>query len=41
MTMKGSVDFSYPRDSILSGEGMGGTSYIWEKGRFRALTTSD
>lgn len=34
-------DFTYPRDSILSGEGMGGTSYIWENGRFRALTTSD
>ena len=34
-------DFTYPRDSILSGMGMGGTSYIWENGRFRALTTSD
>lgn len=34
-------DFTYPRDSIFSGVGMGGTSYIWENGRFRALTTSD
>ena len=34
-------DFTYPRDSIFSGIGMGGTSYIWENGRFRALTTSD
>ena len=34
-------DFNYPRDSILTGMGMGGTSYIWENGRFRALTTSD
>ena len=34
-------DFTYPRDSIFSGMGMGGTSYIWENGRFRALTTSD
>ncbi len=34
-------DFTYPRDSISSGMGMGGTSYIWENGRFRALTTSD
>ena len=34
-------DFMYPRDSIFSGVGMGGTSYIYENGRFRALTTSD
>lgn len=34
-------DFTYPRDSIFSGMGMGGTSYIYEHGRFRALTTSD
>jgi len=34
-------DFKYPRDSIFSGVGMGGTSYIYENGRFRALTTSD
>jgi hypothetical protein len=34
-------DFTYPRDSIFSGMGMGGTSYIYENGRFRALTTSD
>lgn len=38
---EGQRDFSYPRDSIFSGIGMGGTSYIWENGRFRALTTSD
>lgn len=38
---EGERDFTYPRDSILSGEGMGGTSYIWENGRFRALITSD
>jgi hypothetical protein len=34
-------DFTYPRDSIFSGIGMGGTSYIYEHGTFRALTTSD
>jgi hypothetical protein len=34
-------DFTYPRDSIFSGMGMGGTSFIYENGRFRALTTSD
>jgi hypothetical protein len=34
-------DFTYPRDAIFSGIGMGGTSYIYENGRFRALTTSD
>lgn len=38
---EGQRNFTYPRDSIFSGEGMGGTSYIWENGRFRALTTSD
>jgi len=38
---EGQRDFIYPRDSIFSGMGMGGTSYIWENGRFRALTTSD
>jgi len=38
---EGQRDFTYPRDSIFSGMGMGGTSYIWENGRFRALTTSD
>jgi hypothetical protein len=38
---EGQRDFNYPRDSIFSGMGMGGTSYIWENGRFRALTTSD
>ena len=38
---EGQRDFTYPRDSIFSGMGMGGASYIWENGRFRALTTSD
>ncbi len=38
---EGQRDFNYPRDSIFSGIGMGGTSYIYENGRFRALTTSD
>jgi len=38
---EGERDFTYPRDSIFSGMGMGGTSYIYEHGRFRALTTSD
>jgi hypothetical protein len=38
---QGGRNFTYPRDSIFSGEGMGGTSYIWENGRFRGLTTSD
>ena len=38
---EGQRDFTYPRDSIFSGMGMGGTSYVWENGRFRALTTSD
>lgn len=38
---EGQRDFNYPRDSIFSGMGMGGTSYIYENDRFRALTTSD
>jgi hypothetical protein len=38
---EGQRDFTYPRDSIFSGVGMGGTSYIYENGRFRELTTSD
>lgn len=38
---EGEREFTYPRDSIFSGVGMGGTSYIWEHGTFRALTTSD
>lgn len=34
-------EFTYPRDSIFSGIGMGGTSYVYEYGAFRAITTSD
>jgi hypothetical protein len=34
-------DFTYPRDTIFSGVGMGGSSYLYEYGRFRAIITSD
>ncbi len=34
-------DFSYPRDAIFSGFGMGGESYLYENGKFRAIITSD
>ena len=34
-------EFTYPRDTIFSGFGMGGTSYLYENGRFRAIITSD
>lgn len=34
-------EFTYPRDAIFSGIGMGGTSYLYEYGLFRAITTSD
>lgn len=34
-------DFAYPRDSIFSGMGMGGMSYLYENGKFRAIITSD
>ncbi len=34
-------DFTYPRDAIFTGIGMGGTSYLYEYGKFRAIITSD
>lgn len=34
-------EFTYPRDAIFSGVGMGGMSYLYEYGLFRAITTSD
>ena len=34
-------EFTYPRDAIFSGIGMGGTSYLYEYGKFRAIITSD
>ena len=34
-------EFTYPRDTIFSGFGMGGTSYLYENGKFRAIITSD
>ena len=34
-------DFTYTHDTIMSGFGMGGTSYLYEKGKFRAIITSD
>lgn len=34
-------EFTYPRDAIFSGMGMGGTTYLYEYGLFRAITTSD
>lgn len=34
-------EFTYPRDALFSGMGMGGTSYLYEYGLFRAITTSD
>ena len=34
-------EFTYVRDTIFSGFGMGGTSYLYENGRFRAIITSD
>jgi hypothetical protein len=33
--------FTYPHDTIFSGMGMGGTSYLYENGKFRAVITSD
>ncbi len=46
---KGDVDYNYPagtnftyaHDAIFSGFGMGGSSYIYEKGKFRSIITSD
>ncbi len=34
-------EFTYPRDTIFSGEGMGGMSYLYENGKFQAIITSD
>ena len=34
-------EFTYPRDAIFSGMGMGGMSYLYEYGLFRAIITSD
>jgi hypothetical protein len=34
-------EFTYQRDAIFSGMGMGGTSYLYENGKFRAVITSD
>ncbi len=34
-------EFTYKYDTIMSGEGMGGTSYLYENGKFRAIITSD
>jgi hypothetical protein len=34
-------EFTYSRDTIFSGMGMGGSSYLYENGKFRAIITSD
>lgn len=34
-------EFTYAHDTIFSGFGMGGASYLYENGRFRAIITSD
>lgn len=34
-------EFAYSKDTIFSGMGMGGSSYLYENGRFRAVITSD
>ena len=34
-------EFTYQQDTIMSGLGMGGSSYLYEKGKFRAIVTSD
>ena len=34
-------DFTYQHETIFSGFGMGGTSYLYENGKFRAIITSD
>lgn len=33
--------FTYSNDTIFSGVGMGGSSYLFENGRFRAIVSSD
>jgi hypothetical protein len=34
-------EFTYAHDTIFSGWGMGGSSYLYENGKFRAVITSD
>jgi hypothetical protein len=34
-------EFTYSHDTIFSGAGMGGISYLYENGKFRAIITSD
>lgn len=34
-------EFIYSNDAIFSGVGMGGYSYLYENGKFRAIITSD
>ena len=34
-------EFTYSNDTIFSGVGMGGSSYLYENGKFRAVITSD
>jgi hypothetical protein len=34
-------EFTYSNDTIFSGAGMGGMSYLYENGKFRAIITSD
>lgn len=34
-------EFSYANDAIFSGMGMGGMSYLYENGKFRAIITAD
>jgi hypothetical protein len=34
-------EFTYSHDTIFSGWGMGGSSYLYEHGKFRAIITSD
>ncbi len=34
-------DFTYALDTILSAEGMGGMSFLFEHGKFRPIVTSD
>jgi hypothetical protein len=34
-------EFTYPLETVFSGMGMGGSSYLYENGKFRAIITSD
>lgn len=34
-------EFTYSNDTIFSGMGMGGSSYLYQNGKFRAIVTSD